>query len=446
MITTPDNFDGVGKSYSFYALFLLWLIALFRFVDLQIIAVLLESIRQEFIFTDIQLALLSGLAFAVLYSTLGIPVAWLADRYNRRNIVCVAVVLWSLMTLLCGYAEGFLSLFLFRMGVGIGEAGGYPPTTSLLADYFPRQQRGIAFSILGSAVPLGVFAGFLLGGVVNQYYGWRAAFILVGAAGILVAIVVRLTLKVPPRGYSEPGVGTVKAPPVAECLGHFWRLPAFRNVVLAACLLTLGSAASGIWIPSFFIRHHNMGSAEIGIWLAFIYGGGGLLGTLVGGWLGDRLSVKYEDPAVYMKICGMALLIALPCVVFVYLWPNPRQALLAQVIVAIMMHVNLGPVLAMVQGLAGVRRRSMGQAVNVLVTNLVALSLGPLFVGMASDYLSPEYGTIALGYSILIVVLLAFSWSAWHFFRTAATLKRDLDDVTREDVVGTLALGAGGAA
>lgn len=423
----------VSKNYSWYALFVLWLVALFRFVDLQIIAVLLESIRQEFTFSDVQLAMLGGLAFAVLYSTLGLPVAWLADRYSRRNIVSAAVFLWSLMTLLCGYAEGFLSLFIFRMGVGIGEAGGYPPTTSLLADYFPTRQRSFAFSILGSAVPLGVLVGFLLGGVVNHYYGWRAAFILMGGLGMGVALLTWTTLKEPPRGYSETTLRPIQAPPMMACLSYFWQLPAFRHVVLAACLLTLGSAASGIWIPSFFIRHHGMSSAEVGVWLALIYGGGGLAGTIMGGLLGDRLSQKYDDPAISLKLCAVALLLALPCVIFVYLWPNPYQALLVQGLVAVLMHVNLGPVLATVQGLAGVSRRSMAQAVNVLVTNLVALSLGPLLVGLGSDLFSPALGSVALGYAIMIVVLFSFSWSTLHFFRAARSLKKDLQATANEE-------------
>jgi MFS family permease len=177
----------VGRNgYRWYALALLWLVAVLRFVDLQILAVLLEPIRRELLLSDTQLALLGGLAFAVFYATLGLPIAWLADRSNRRNIIAGAVTLWSLMTALCGQAGSFTALFLARMGVGVGEAGAYPPTTSLLADYFPPGLRARACAVLASAIPVGVCVGFLVGGLVAQRWGWRMAFSLVGLPGMFL--------------------------------------------------------------------------------------------------------------------------------------------------------------------------------------------------------------------------------------------------------------------
>ena len=174
--------------YRYYVLILLWLVAVLRFVDLQILAVLLEPIRREFDFSDTQLALLGGLAFALFYGGLGLPVAWLADRFSRRNIIAAAVSLWSLMTTLCGSAGSFAGLFLARMGVGIGEAGAYPPSTSLLADYFRPKERAMACAVLASAIPVGVFVGFLVGGLVAEYWGWRRAFQVVGIPGVLLEI------------------------------------------------------------------------------------------------------------------------------------------------------------------------------------------------------------------------------------------------------------------
>ncbi|MEX2524775.1 MAG: MFS transporter, partial [Gammaproteobacteria bacterium] len=279
----PQQPFNVSNAYRNYVIVLIWLVMLFRFVDMQIIAVLLESIRQEFDFTDTQLGLLGGIAFALFYAALGIPIAWMADRYNRRNIIAVAVGLWSLMTAACGMATGFISLFLARIGVGVGEAGGIPPSYSLISDYIAREKRGTVFAILNSSIPVGVFVGFMVGGWVNEYYGWRAAFFVVGFPGIFLALLVRFTLREPPRGYSEQQQTTMEPSALKDTFRYLWGLKSYRHIVLATSIMTLGAYGSGIWIPSFFIRIHGMGVAEIGTWLAFIYGIGGALGTTLGG-------------------------------------------------------------------------------------------------------------------------------------------------------------------
>jgi MFS family permease len=321
----------VTDAYRNYVLVLIWFVALLRFVDLQIIAVLLESIKTEFSFSDTQLGLLGGIAFALFYATMGIPVAWMADRFSRRNIIAIALGTWSLMTALCGMATGFVSLFLARVGVGVGEAGGVPPSDSLVSDYFPPEKRGMVFAILRSSIPVGVFVGFMVGGWVNEYYGWRAAFMVVGIPGVFLALLVRFTLREPPRGFSEKGDTVVQAPALKEALRYLWRLRSYRQIVLATSIVTLGAYGSGIWIPSFFIRVHGMSAAEIGTWLAFIYGGGGLLGSMLGGLLADRLSKRSNDHRWYMWIPAIATISILPFSFFVYLWPNPVQALLVHV-------------------------------------------------------------------------------------------------------------------
>ena len=399
---------------------------LLRFVDLQIIAVLLESIKAEFKFTDTQLGLLSGFAFALFYATLGVPIAWMADRYNRRNIIAVAVGVWSFMTALCGTVTGFATLFLARMGVGIGEAGGVPPSYSIISDYFAPEKRGTVFAILNSATPVGVFVGFLIGGWVNEYYGWRAAFMVVGIPGIIVALLIRFTLREPPRGFSENRHTVIPAPAFTDTISYLWRLRSYRQIVLGTSIITLGAMGSGIWIPSFFIRVHGMSIGEVSTWLAFIYGGGGAVGTMLGGFLSDRLVMKTGDKRWYMWVCTIATVCILPFVTFVYLWHNPIHALLVHIGSNICMHMFLGPAYGTVQSLAGVRRRAMASAINLLVLNLVALGLGPLIVGMASDFFTARFGNEALRYSILLVVIIAFSWAAIHFYLASRTLRDDL--------------------
>lgn len=415
-----------SNAYLRYVLALLWVVALLRFVDLQVIAVLLEPIKAEFELSDTQLGLLTGIAFALFYATLGIPIAWLADRYNRRNIIAVTMGLWSFMTVVCGMATGFVSLFLARVGVGIGEAGGLPPSASLVSDYFIPERRARTFAVLSSAVPLGVFVGFMLGGWVSEFYGWRAAFIVAGAPGLLAAVVLRLTLREPPRGFSDTRGAAEPAPAFRETLKYLAGLKSYRQFVLGTAIVTLGAVGSGIWIPSFFIRTHGMGVAEIGTWLAFIYGGGGMIGTLSGGFLAEYLTERTGDQRWYAWVCAIATICLLPFAFFVYLWPHPIPALLVHIGTTILMHMFMGPTAGTVQNLAGAGRRAMASAISLLMSNLIALGLGPLIVGAASDYFTATYGTDALRYAILCVVVCAFSWASLHFYLASRTLRQDL--------------------
>ncbi|MDY6982260.1 MAG: MFS transporter [Pseudomonadota bacterium] len=410
---------NLAMHYRWYVLALLWCVALLRFVDMQILAVLLEPIRAEFQLNDTQLALLGGLAFALFYGVLGLPVAWLADRVDRRAIIAAAVTLWSLMTALCGFATSFAALFLARIGVGIGEAGAYPPSTSLLADYFPPQQRGRACAILASAIPAGVFVGFLVGGTVSVAWGWRAALMVVGLPGILLGLLTLLTVREPPRGGFDDVRAECRAPPFRTCLASLWREPAYRHVVFGACLFTLGATGSGIWIASYFIRHHGFSGAQIGTWLAFLYGGGGMCGALLGGWLGQRCGRYAGDASGFARVCCWSLLGTLPFAPLVFLNPAPYTALLLHLPIVVLMHMNTGPVLTLIQQIAGPARRAVAHAVSVLISNVVALPLGPLLVGMFSDRFTPLLGTQALGIAIAGLLVLAWAWAAWHFNHAA---------------------------
>jgi len=416
----------VTPAYRVYVISILWVVMLLRFVDLQIIAVLLEPIRREFQVDDTYLGLLTGFAFAIFYGTLGIPIAWLADRSNRRNIIAAALGLWSAMTAVCGMATSFATLFLARVGVGVGEAGGQPPAYSLVADYVPREKRSSVFAILNSAVPVGVFVGFILGGWVSELYGWRAAFLVVGVPGVLLAVLIRFTLREPPRGFSEQRSGIIQPEPVLESFKRLWSVRAYRHLVLATSIFTMGAIGSGIWIPSFFVRVHGMNVAEVGTWLAFIYGGGGLVGTTLGGFLADRLAVRRNDVRWPMWLSAIASAAILPFSFFVYLWHDPITALIVHIGTTTLMHCWMGPAYGMVQSLAGTKRRAMAAAINGLAVNLLALGLGPLIVGAASDYFSTRFGESSLRYSILPVVVITYSWAALHFFLASRTLKEDL--------------------
>ncbi|MEY4641081.1 MAG: hypothetical protein RLZZ227_1075 [Pseudomonadota bacterium] len=415
----PASRATVSIRYRWYVLTLLWCVAVLRFVDMQILAVLLEPIRAEFQLNDTELALLGGLAFALFYGVLGLPVAWLADRWNRRTIIAIAISLWSLMTALCGLASSFTTLFFARIGVGIGEAGAYPPSTALLADYFPPQQRIRTYSLLASAIPAGVFVGYAVGGFVSQWWGWRAALFVVGLPGIVLGVLILLTVREPERGILDGPTVAHAAPGFMDCMRSLARNRIYLHVVAGACLFTLGATGSGVWIASYFIRHHGFSGAQIGLWLALLYGGGGLCGALAGGWCAERLNRHAGDGSGYARLCCWSLLGTLPFVPLVFLNASPYAALALHVPIVVLMHMNTGPVLTLIQQIAGPPRRALAHATSVLVSNVVALPLGPLCVGMFSDRYGPVLGTQALGIGITGLVLLTWSWSAWHFRQAA---------------------------
>ncbi len=416
----------ITRAYRIYVLGLLLMVYIFNFLDRQILAVLLESIKLEFRFTDTQLGLLGGMAFALFYSTLGIPIAWLADQYNRRNIIAVAMALWSAMTALCGMATGFTSLFLTRVGVGVGEAGGMPPAYSLISDYFPPERRGTALAVMGMGVPLGVLVGFLVGGWVNEFFGWRTAFMVVGIPGIILALVLWITLREPPRGQYDTEQELGRTPPFQSTIRYLWQRPACRHLTMAASLYGLAGWGAGIWQPSFFMRLHGMGSGEAGTWLAFVFGLSGAAGSMLGGVLGDRMFKATGDPRWYMWLSAGGIFLGIPFVFLVYLWQTPIPALLFLIVPTIFGHMYMGPVMAMLLGIAGARRRALASAIYGLVINLVAMGVGPLLVGISSDYLLPRYGDESLRYSILTVVVFATSWAAVHFLLANKTLREDL--------------------
>lgn len=415
-----------GNGYRRYVLVLLLLVYVFNFVDRQILSVLLESIKREFRLTDTQLGLLGGVAFGFMYTLVGIPLAWVADRFNRRNIIAIALATWSAMTALCGQATGFASFFLARMGVGIGEAGGMPPSYSLIADYFPPERRGFALAVFNMGIPFGVMTGFLLGGWVNEIYGWRSAFLVVGLPGVVLALVLWLTLREPPRGRYDNVEARGAPPPVWSTVRFLWCRPACRHLCLAASLYGLAAWGAGVWQPSFFIRVHGMSSGVAGTWLALVFGLSGATGAMLGGSLSDRLAKATGDQRWYTWISAGGVLISIPFVFLVYLWPDPIPALLFLSVPTIFGHMYLGPTMAMLLGIAGTRRRAVAAAIYGFILNLVSMGAGPLIVGMSSDHLQSRYGAEGLRYSILLLVVVATSWAAVHFLLAARTLREDL--------------------
>jgi predicted MFS family arabinose efflux permease len=413
------------SGYRTYALSLFLLVYVINFVDRQIFSILIEPIREEIHLSDTQLGLLGGIAFAIFYTFAGIPIARWADRGTRKNIVALAMVIWSGMTMFTSTAKGFGSLLVARIGVGIGEAGCSPPIHSLISDYYPEEKRATALSTYALGIPIGGAIGTLAGGWIGEYFGWRTAFLVVGVPGSSVAAIVYLTVKEPPRGFSDVGGALERkdSVPLMDTIRFMWSLKSFRHLSFAGAMHAFVGYGVALFIPSFFIRVHGFGLAETSTYL-FLIGLTGMIGTYLGGYLGDRFGQK--DKRWYMGIPGIATFISVPFGIIFYTTGNPYLALLFAIPGTILGPMYLGPTFGITQSLVPPAMRSLASAILLFVLNLIGLGLGPVFAGFLSDVLKPEYGEESIRYSLLILVVFGNAWSALHYYLASRTLREDL--------------------
>ena len=330
------------KKYRNYALGVLLLGYVVNFIDRSILSILLEPIKNDLLLTDTQLGLLGGLAFAMFYATLGIPIASLADRWSRTKVLAISMIIWSAMTAVCGAASNFTMLLLARIGVGVGEAGASPPSHSLISDYFPIESRATALSIYALGIPLGSMIGNYVGGWGAAELGWRMTFFLVGVPGIFVAFLILGTLREPPRGLSETAAvkaavakAAEPAPSLKEVFKFLWHRRAFRHIGFAAGLHAFVGYGAGTWNAPFLIRSHEMPITEVGSWLAII-SGVGAIGTFAGGYLGDKISDWTGDRRWYLWIAGISTLVMVPFQFTAYLYEDLRAVIPALAVVSIL--------------------------------------------------------------------------------------------------------------
>jgi predicted MFS family arabinose efflux permease len=414
-----------GDGYRRYVLGVLMLAYAANIMDRSVLAILLEPIRLEFHATDAQLGVLGGIAFAFFYSFFGIPIAAWADRSSRRDVLALAVAMWSVMTALCGAAGSFLQLLLARIGTGVGEAGGSPPSHSLIADYFAPGQRATALSLYAMAVPVGAMIGVFFGGWGNELYGWRLTFMLLGLPGVLIALLVRFTVAEPERGASEGARPAEAAPGFATSAGYLWRCRSFRHLALAAGLHAIVVYGASQWTASFLLRAHHLGTGEAGTWLALLQGVG-LLGTLLGGLLSDALSRRHGDPRWYLWVPGAATLACLPFQLVGYQAAALGVALGCFAVATMLGATFFGPSYSVTQSLAPPRMRAVAASVLLFVQTMVGLGLGPWAVGLISDRLKPALGDArSLGWGLTLVAFLNV-WATVHYLRSARSYRADL--------------------
>lgn len=422
------NGTSYTKRYRRYVLFMLTVVYALNFIDRQILVILQESIKADMELSDTQLGLLTGFAFAIFYVSVGIPIARWADVGNRKNIIALAITIWSGMTALSGLTNNFFQLLLARIGVGVGEAGASPPAHSIISDYYPPEERGTAISIYSTGVYFGILVGFLLGGWVNHEFGWRVAFFVVGVPGFLIALLVKYTIKEPIRGQSEPQDNKTKSDEpdkvkFSQTIRTLMALKSFRFYALGAGLAAFVSYGVGNFMPSFLIRTYQFDYIQVGVSLALITGIGGAIGTFAGGYFADRLGKN--DMRWYLWIAAIPSTLALPFLLGAVLANNAVVTLACFFIATMLGAFYLGPIIALNQTLLTPSMRATGSAILFLILNLVGLGLGPVFVGVLSDAFTPSFGDQAIRYALAVTAFVVLISAACNFWG-AKKLPEDL--------------------
>ncbi|QJB69492.1 spinster family MFS transporter [Parasphingorhabdus halotolerans] len=409
-----------------YALGVLFVVTMLNFLDRQIISIVAEPIKQDLGLTDTQLGLMTGLSFAIFYTTLAIPVAALADRWNRSRIIAIAIATWSAMTVACGLSANFIQLFLARVGVGIGEAGSAPASHSLIADLFPPDRRSGALGILGMSVPIGAFLAYAGGGWITENLDWRSAFLIAGLPGIIIAIVIWFTVP-DPRG-KIPLSAAFKAKPneitFKDAFKELSSKPAYWHLVAAGVLVQFVSYGLASFYGGLFVRVHGIGYGELGWKLGVMVGLSGGFGAWFGGKIGDILGKG--NPRLPLLLSGLMLVIAAPGMIWAIYADNVNVAIALLAFPTFGATFYYGPSFAAIQALANDRTRAMAVAIYLLVAGLIGLGIGPVFVGGLSDYFAG--GDKLLEASALqkaLAILALFNiWAGFHYWRAEANIKR----------------------
>ncbi|MFU8765906.1 MAG: spinster family MFS transporter [Haliea sp.] len=426
--------EDYSAGYKRFVLVMLTIVYAFNFIDRQILVILQEPIKADMGLSDAQLGLLSGFSFALIYVTAGIPIAYWADRGNRRNIVSLALAVWSGMTALSGFVQNYGQLLAARIGVGLGEAGGSPPSHSMISDYFPPEQRGRALSFYSMGIYIGILFGFAFGGMIAEAFGWRMAFLVVGIPGVIFAVVLRFTVQEPIRGRWDTAAETAQRPSFAETMAVLKQLPSFWYIAFGCSLMAFVGYGVGNFFPSFLIRNHGLSIAQVGMVLALVSGIGGAAGTYLGGYLGDRFGAR--DPRWYLWVPMYGGLIAFGPYLYVLLTDNTTHLLIILIFTNILTALYLGPSIAMSHALVPPSMRALTSAILFFVLNMIGLGLGPFLTGLTSDLLAPRFGDQSLRYAMVLasmtglVAILLFYLGARKLPADLARRKSDRDGLS----------------
>lgn len=406
-------------------LWALLVVYVFNFLDRQIVNILAEPISRDLDLSDTQIGLMTGLAFALFYTVLGLPIARYSDRAttDRGRLIAAALAVWSAMTVLCGFAQNFIQLLAARVGVGVGEAGCTPAAHSLIADRVPAARRASAMAFYALGIPLGSLLGMMIGGYLADEIGWRKAFLFVGAPGVLLALGVMMLIGDSKRRVS-PGAASEPAESMGAAVASLLRSRTFLILLAAASGCSFLSYGKTTWTTIFFQRTHGLSPGEVGFWFGMWGGIAGMAGTFLGGWLADRFGRIDRRHVVTAPAVGMAL--AVPVAMSAYFATDWRVGLALLMVPTVLNSLYYGPVFSSTQGLVPLRHRAMASAVLLFCQNLIGLGLGPLFFGMLSDLLKPAFGAESVRYVLCGAALLGFV-PAVLFWRLRPRLNAELD-------------------
>jgi MFS family permease len=422
-----------------YALTVLLVIYILNFLDRQVVNILAEPIKLELGLADWQVGVLTGLAFALFYTFLGLPIARLAERGNRVKIISVAVAIWSLFTMACGLATNFVQLLLARIGVGVGEAGCTPPAHSLISDYAPKEKRASALAFYSLGIPLGSLAGMALGGLIADAYGWRAAFLVAGAPGVLMALLAWFTLPEPRADRPKETADT--GPTLGDAARELRGKSAFWWIAFGAAINAMVSYGHIAFYGSFYMRNHTDGLAAIsqnlenltgvalgpigfiGLVLGVLIGIFGAIGTYLGGFISDHVGRK--DARAYTLVPAIASVLSVPPFLWAMLTPSVSLSLILLTIPVLLNAVWYGPIFATAQGLVRPQTRATASALLLFVINLIGLGLGPLSVGLLSDSFSASGMDVAEGLRWAIIVVAVFGATSLIGFVMASRKLRE---------------------
>jgi len=397
----------------------LFLLVALNSMDRLAVGLVLQSIKSDLHLSDAQLGLLTGMAFALFYSVMGIPIARWADRGNRIAIISLATFLWAVALALSGLARSFQQLLLIRVGVAVGEAGVVPPAHSLIPDYFARAERPRAVSVFMLGGAFGVLLGYFVAGWLNQFYGWRETFVLIGLPGVVLAAVTWFTLEEPRRGSTR----AVASVPAGRAVRELWHNRTYRHLTLSFALICFFGSGVLQWQPTFFLRTYGLDTGELGTWLALLHGVGGMLGSYLGGALASRFAAGDERRQLALAAVTYSCFAALAA--SIYLTPSRNLAFALTGASAVGAALITAPVFATIQTLVPERMRAFSIALIYLCANLVGLGLGPLVVGFLSDALRPLYGESSLRYALLAMCP-GYVWAAWHLWRSSRYVMNDM--------------------
>jgi MFS family permease len=424
-IASPSA-DGVSAQTR-TMLWILLIVYIFNFLDRQIVNILAEPIKADLGLSDTELGLLAGPAFAVFYALLGIPIARYADREgtNRVRLIALALAVWSAMTAVCGLAQNFVQLLLARIGVGVGEAGCTPAAHSLISDSVAPEKRSSAIAFYGLGVPIGSLLGLILGGIVNDLYGWRIALMLVGAPGLLLALVVLFVMREPRHHRPAEATATAALPqlPARDAMREIFSSRAFIYILIAASVTAFLGYGKALWTISFFIRSHGLSTTEAGLSMAVVLGLAGVFGTWLGGKCADIFGKRDKRHILTLPAYGMA--VGAPILFLGYQMDDWRVAVALLIVPTILNSAYYGPAYACVQGLVRPQARAVAASIMLFGQNLIGLGFGPFLFGVLSDALAPAYGEESVRY-----VLYGAAWlgliPAFFFWRASLRLGREL--------------------